>query len=284
MKALVIDIDKCNGCYNCQVACKDEHVGNDWTPIAKPQPDTGQFWMKVTDIVQGTVPKVRVRYMLDTCQHCGASARSDQLCDVAPCIAGCSSKAIYKRDDGIVVIDPEKCTGNRNCVNECPYGAIYFNTDLNIAQKCTMCAHLLDKGWKEPRCVDACPTGALRFGEEEDLKDLIATAEALKPEAGAKPRVYYRNLPNKYFIAGAVWDPAADEVLEGVAVTLTNLATRTSSSLATDFFGDFWFEKQEPGVYSLFVQKAGYVSVTVDAINACKDLNLGDIELRRDGV
>ena len=48
-KVLVIDIDKCNGCYNCQVACKDEHVGNDWSPIAKPQPDTGHFWMKVTD-------------------------------------------------------------------------------------------------------------------------------------------------------------------------------------------------------------------------------------------
>jgi tetrathionate reductase subunit B len=54
----MIDIEKCNGCYNCQVACKDEHAGNDWTPIAKPQPDTGHFWMKVTDLVQGTVPKV----------------------------------------------------------------------------------------------------------------------------------------------------------------------------------------------------------------------------------
>ena len=48
MKVFVIDIAKCNGCYNCQIACKDEHVGNDWTPYAKPQPDTGQFWMKVT--------------------------------------------------------------------------------------------------------------------------------------------------------------------------------------------------------------------------------------------
>jgi tetrathionate reductase subunit B len=73
-KVMVIDIGKCNGCYNCQVACKDEHVDNDWTPIAKPQPDTGHFWMKVTDIVQGTVPKVRVRYMLDTCQHCDLQA------------------------------------------------------------------------------------------------------------------------------------------------------------------------------------------------------------------
>ena len=112
--------------------------------------------MKVTDIVQGTVPKVRVRYMHDICQHC----------DEAPCITACKTKAIYKREDGIVIIDPEKCTGNRNCLDACPYGVIYFNTDLNIAQKCTFCAHLLDKDWKEPRCVDACPTGALTFGEE----------------------------------------------------------------------------------------------------------------------
>ena len=101
MKAFIIDISKCNGCYNCQIACKDEHVGNDWTPIAKPQPDTGHFWMKVTDIVQGTVPKVRVRYMHDMCQHC----------EEAPCIPACKSQAIYKRDDDIVIIDPEKCTG-----------------------------------------------------------------------------------------------------------------------------------------------------------------------------
>ncbi len=46
-KVLIIDVTRCNGCYNCQIACKDEHVGNDWTPYAKPQPDTGQFWMKV---------------------------------------------------------------------------------------------------------------------------------------------------------------------------------------------------------------------------------------------
>ena len=270
MKVLVIDIDKCNGCYNCQVACKDEHVGNDWTPIAKPQPDTGQFWMKVTDIVQGTVPKVRVRYMHDTCQQC----------DEAPCIAGCKSHAIYKREDGIVIIDPETCTGNRNCLDACPYSAIYFNRDLNIAQKCTMCAHLLDKDWKEPRCVDACPTGALKFGEEEELKDLIAKAETLKPESGAKPRVYYLNLPNKFFIAGAVYDPEADECLEGATVTLTNLASNAAETLATDYFGDFWFEKQEPGRYSLRIEKAGYNPVTLDAVEAGKDLNVGDIELR----
>jgi Fe-S-cluster-containing dehydrogenase component len=269
MKAFVIDINKCNGCYNCQIACKDEHVGNDWTPIAKPQPDTGHFWMKVTDIVQGSVPKVRVRYMHDMCQHC----------DEAPCIPACKSKAIYKRDDGIVIIDPEKCTGTRNCIDACPYKVIYFNSDLNISQKCTMCAHLLDDGWKEPRCVDACPTGALKFGEEKDLKQLIAKAEILHPEFKAKPRVYYIGLPNKYFIAGAVYDPEEDECLENATVTLKNLKTRKKATLKTDNFGDFWFERQEPGTYSLTVEKEGYLPRNVDSIDASKDVNVGDIAL-----
>jgi tetrathionate reductase subunit B len=274
MKVLAIDINKCNGCYNCQIACKDEHVGNDWTPIAKPQPDTGHFWMKVTDIVQGSVPKVRVRYMLDTCQQC----------DDAPCVSACGSEAIYKREDGIVIIDPEKCTGNRNCVAACPYNAIYFNSDLNIAQKCTMCAHLLDGEWKEPRCVDACPTGALRFGEEDELKDLIAQAEVLKPEAGTKPRVHYLNLPNKYFIAGEVLDPEADECLEGVTVTLTNVESKKTSSLTTDLFGDFWFERQEPGQYSLKIESSGYMTAKIDAFDVSKDVNVGEIELHQQVV
>jgi tetrathionate reductase subunit B len=272
-KVMVIDISKCNGCYNCQVACKDEHVDNDWTPIAKPQPDTGHFWMKVTDIVQGTVPKVRVRYMLEMCQHC----------DDAPCMPVCRAKAIYKRDDGIVIIDPEKCTGARECIKACPYEVIYFNDEAKIAQKCTWCAHLLDKDWKEPRCVDACPTGALTFGEESELRDLIAKAEVLKPEAGAKPRTYYIDLPNKYFLAGAVFDPEADECLEGATVTLTRIdgdGGGVVATLETDDFGDFWFERQEPGIYSLRIEKSGYVTKTVGPVDASKDVNVGDIELR----
>ncbi len=268
-KVMVIDVSKCNGCYNCQVACKDEHCDNDWTPIAAPQPDTGHFWMKVTDIVQGTVPKVRVRYMHDICQHC----------DEAPCIPACQSKAIYKREDGIVIIDPEKCQGKGDCIKACPYEVIYWNEGAKIAQKCTFCAHLLDQGWKETRCVDACPTGALTFGEESEMKELIARAEVLKPEAGAKPRVYYIDLPNKYFIAGEVFDPKEDECLEGAKVTLLDAKGKEVSVLATDDFGDFWFERQEPGMYSLRVEKEGYVPKTIEAIDASKDVNVGEIAM-----
>ena len=177
-----------------------------------------------------------------------------------------------------MIIDPEKCTGSRNCIDACPYGVIYFNSDLNISQKCTMCAHLLDDGWKEPRCVDACPTDALRFGEEAELKEWIGQAEILHPEFKAKPRVYYIGLPNKYFVAGAVYDPEEDECLEGATVTLTGSAGQ-KSILKTDNFGDFWFERLEPGTYSLVIEKSGYLPRKVESIDASKDINVGDLEL-----
>lgn len=271
MKVLLVDINKCNGCYNCQIACKDEHVGNAWPPVAKPQPDTGHFWLKVTDVVQGSVPKVRVRYTIELCQHCGE----------APCLTACKAGAIYRRADGIVVIDPERCTGSRNCLYTCPYGAVYFNAGLNIAQKCTMCAHLLDQGWKEPRCVDACPTGALTFGEETDLAPLLAGAEPLKPALGTRPRVYYKGWPDRFFVAGAVYDPDADEVLMGARVELTNQATGATAAATTDLFGDFWFERQEPGTYQLRITMDPYAGVLLPDIAVTGDTNIGDITMRQ---
>ncbi len=206
MKVFVIDVDKCTGCYACQFVCKDEHVGNDWSPIAKPQPDTGQFWMHLIENIRGTVPKVEMHYLPLLCQHC----------DDAPCMKACDVEGVmYKREDGLVEIDADKCIGCRMCVDACPYGVIYFNDDLNLAQKCTGCAHLLDGGeWTVPRCVDACPTEAIMFGEEADFADLIAKAEVLKPELGVKPRAYYLNVPKK-FVAGTLYDPASKEIVEG---------------------------------------------------------------------
>ena len=267
MKVFVIDLAKCNGCHACQVVCKDEHVDNDWSPYAKPQPNTGQFWMNVKQETAGSVPKVRVNYTPTPCMHC----------DNPACLLA-GDGAVYKRPDGLVVIDPERAKGQKQIVDSCPYGAIYWNEALDIPQKCTGCAHLVDLG-QPPRCVEACATDAILFGEEEDLKDLIAQAEVLQPESGCKPRVYYLNLP-KHFVAGEVWDPREDECLEGTTVTLTASGGKRLET-STDEFGDFWFKKLEEGEYQLRIEKEGYYPFEIPVLKVSSSVNIGDVALQR---
>lgn len=270
MKAFYLDLSVCNGCYCCQIACKDEHVANDWTPYAKPQPDTGQFWIGITELVRGQVPKVKVTYLPQLCHHC----------DDAPCIEACSSDAIEKREDGLVLIHPDKCTGCKLCKDTCPHDAIFFNENLNIAQKCTGCTHLLDNDdeWEVPRCVDQCPTEALRFGDEKDFKDFIDEAEFINPEAGTKSRVYYKNLPKK-FVGGTLYDPVEKEVIIGAQCTLTDNESGESYTVETDNFGDFWFRKlKDDRIFTLKVEKNGK-ETTIENISTDKDLSLGDIPM-----
>ena len=271
MKVFAIDLSICNGCYCCQIACKDEHVANDWSPYAKPQPDTGQFWIGLTELVRGQVPKVKVTYLPRMCHHC----------DDAPCISCCEVGAIVKRDDGLVLIDSDKCTGCQLCKDTCPHGAIYFNEGLNIAQKCTGCAHLLDNQadeWKVPRCVDQCPTGAIQFGEEADFAAFIKNAETLNPEAGTKSRVYYKGLPKK-FIGGTLYDPAKKEVVTGAKCTLKDNDSGEMFTAKTDNFGDFWFNGlKDDRMFKLAIKK-GKASKTIENVSSKIDLSLGDIPL-----
>ncbi len=269
-KAFVIDIARCNGCYCCQIACKDEHVGNDWTPYAKPQPDTGQFWLRLNEYIRGSVPKVKLHYVPVPCQHCKA----------APCLESCPVEgAIYRREDGLVVVDPEKCTGCRECLLSCPYDALFFNEDLNITQKCTGCAHLLDEGWTVPRCVDICPTAAIKFGDEEDLKEDIAKATLLGVADETAPRVYYLNMP-KRFIGGLVYDPAAKEIVKGARCTLVG-AGGEKLETQTDGFGDFWFEGLKEGTFSLTIEAEGFAPMKYAALDTSDDINLGEIALSK---
>ncbi len=134
-KVFLIDPSKCNGCHCCQIVCKDEHCDQPWLPYAAAQPDTGQFWRKVEEKVRGTVPKVMISYLTYGCMHC----EECRLMVEAP-------GAVYKREDGLVLIDPEKSKDMKELVDACPYNVVFWNEELQIPQKCTGCAHLLNDG------------------------------------------------------------------------------------------------------------------------------------------
>ena len=264
-KAFYVDVAKCSGCYNCQFACKDEHCNNEWMPYAKQQPMIGQFWLKVNEHVQGTIPKIKIHYVPTLCNHCKNPA----------CLNACPCGAISKREDGLVLIDPAQCTGCQSCVAACPYEAIYFNEELSIAQKCTGCAHLVDAG-KKPRCADVCPTDALVFGEEEELADLIKGASVMKPETGIGPKVYYRNIPGE-FIGGTLYDPIEEVVIKHARCHLSCGAKVWDT--VTDAFGDFWFKDLPVGKYDLRIEADGFQPKTWAGLDTEKSINLGDIPM-----
>lgn len=264
-KIFLIDVARCTGCYNCQLACKDEHCENDWTPYAAPQPLTGQFWCKVTEHLQGTIPKVRMHYIARMCAHC----------ENAECMAVCPENAIVRRDDGFVLIDPEKCSGCGKCVDACPHGVIYFNDGLKIAQKCTGCTHLLDNGSAQPRCSEACPTDALVFGEESKLADKLVGAKPLAP--GGK--IWYKNIPGE-FIGATVYDPVEKEVVIGAKCVLTG--QNTVLETLTDSYGDFWFNNlPKDETYTLTISAEGFLTKEFTDISTEKSVNLGDVPLEK---
>ena len=250
-KKIIVDIARCSGCYNCQLACKDEHAGNDWLPYAAAQPLTGQFWCRVEDHVHGTIPKVKIHYEAQMCRHC----------EDAACMNACEHGAIYRREDGLVLINPAKCIGCKACVEACPFKMVYFNEEKNLAQKCTGCAHLLDAGLGKPRCVEACPTDALQIVEGE-------------PEDGL--RVVYKNRPGR-FIGGLVYDPEEKEVVIGATCILSD-----GRETVTDDFGDFWFHNLPEGEYGLIIRAEGFAPKVFESLSTVGvDLNLGDIPLEK---
>ena len=271
-KVFLIDVARCSGCYNCQFACKDEHCDNEFLPYAASQPLTGQFWLKLNEYVCGNQPQLKIHYMPFLCNHC----------DDPACLSACKNGAIYKREDGLVIIDPQKCKGCQACKAACPYDAIYFNEEKSIAQKCTGCAHLLDEGKRKvPRCVDVCASDAFFFGDEEELKDKLEGAVVMKPETGLGPRVYYKNIPGQ-FIAGTVYDPEKEEVVEGAKCVITS--GDLSMETTTDVFGDFWFKDIEKGHYALKITADGYEAIVKDDIDVTeKCVGFGDMPMQPAG-
>lgn len=257
-KIFVVDVDKCNGCYSCQVVCKDEHCEQSWMPYAEAEPLTGQFWCGVEEIERGQVPVVRLSYI----PH--MDAQNDAIGEYAP-------ECVQEREDGVVVIDPVASKGRKDIAEK--FNGVFWNEELQICQGCTGCAHLLDNGWNVPRCVDACPTDALRFGDEADFAEELKDATQLDSTS----RVYYLNYP-KRFVAGLVYDPEIDEVVRNAVVRLM-FDGECVSEAKTDEFGDFRFEQIEAQPYKLEISADGYESISVDANVSERDLYVGDLEL-----
>jgi Fe-S-cluster-containing dehydrogenase component len=226
---------------------------------------------------RGQYPIIDVAYLPVPCMHC----------DKAPCIKAAKDGAVYKRDDGIVIIDPIKARGQKDIVKSCPYEAIWWNEEHQTAQKCTFCAHLMDDGWKAPRCVQACPTDALQVLQAEDaeMPNIIQSEnlEAWQPQFNTTPRVFYKNLYrySRCFIGGsvAVKTDGISDCATGAQVTLVKDSKKVSETV-TDAFGDFKFDNLEnnSGNYQLEFVYENYDRKTVE-VELKTSINVGDIYL-----
>jgi len=272
---MIIDVAKCHDCNNCFLACKDEYIDNDFPPYSIAQPRHGHRWMNIMRKERGQYPLVDVAYLPTPCMHC----------DNAPCIKAAKNGAVSKRKDGIVIIDPIKAKGQKDLVDSCPYGAIWWNAEKEVPQKCTFCVHLLEDGWDKPRCVQACPTGALTilYVEDDEMKKIqkAENLEVLQPALKTEPRVYYKNLYRyeKCFIAGNVAFQDTDECAESAKVTLRKGA-KVLGTVETNNYGDFKVDNldEKSGKYTLEIDYLGYEKKKVE-IDLKTSVNVGSIFL-----
>jgi Fe-S-cluster-containing dehydrogenase component len=176
----------------CVLACKQEHLTG-----------PGVSWIKVLEIEDRDANTIN--HSPITCMHC----------EDAPCINACDNFAISKRDDGIVIIDQEKCQGTGSCIDACPYGVIsmnpasgYFQTPQPYeeapkdfrnqrpgkASKCTLCSHRIEQG-KIPICVEACRSEVMTFGDLDDphseISKILKTSKDLLADKNQEPKVTY---------------------------------------------------------------------------------------------
>ncbi len=177
-RAMVLDLNRCVGCLSCVVACKvenDVEASKYWT------------WVKRVGPI-GKFPDTKMHFLPYTCQHC----------DTPECISVCPANATYKRADGIVLVDAEKCIGCESCIEACPYEARSMDSRSNTARKCTLCTQLIDTG-AQAHCALNCPGKARVIG---DIDDSNSEAARLIKEAG--PNAYRLhdsgNSPVGYYI------------------------------------------------------------------------------------
>lgn len=166
-----IDMERCIGCRTCQVACKDR----------RDIQQAGPRLRRVDSFETGVYPEVGRFHLVLSCNHCAHPM----------CMANCSTGALYMNDDGIVLVDDEKCNGCQACVEACPYGAPQFIEEQGIVQKCDTCLALREAGMN-PVCVDACPMRAIDFGDLDELRakygdDLVSELPCIEPAATTTP-------------------------------------------------------------------------------------------------
>jgi anaerobic dimethyl sulfoxide reductase subunit B (iron-sulfur subunit) len=174
------DQTRCTGCYTCAVACKD------WHDI----PAGPVNWMRIKTIEDGRFPNLFLAYLASPCYQCANP----------PCVLACPVEAISKREsDGIVVVDREKCLGNKECrtlcLNACPWDAPQFGPEPGAKmQKCDFCLERLQKG-QQTICVEACPMYALDVGPLDELRKKygdMAGAEGFRYSARFKPAAVFK--------------------------------------------------------------------------------------------
>ncbi|GAA4855298.1 4Fe-4S dicluster domain-containing protein [Luteimonas vadosa] len=202
---LVIDLDTCVGCHACATSCKEWNAGG----IAGPLTDENPYGKDPSGVWFNRVHS----YELAATEGCGAGAepgppqpemtlhfpRSCLHCETPACVTVCPTGASYKRaEDGIVLVDEDKCIGCKLCSWACPYGAREYSEVEGVMKKCTLCVDRiyndkLPESEREPACVQACPTRARHFGDlgDPDSKVSRLVAErngvALMPELGYQP-------------------------------------------------------------------------------------------------
>ena len=190
---MVIDLRTCMGCNACVAACSEENQTPYWD---------GLFRTHVEDIPFGVFPDVGRVLLPRLCMHC----------ENPPCVQVCPTGASYRTEDGIVLVDQDKCMGCGYCIVACPFGARYrYERDMvHEAQeryggdvqhrvphvdKCTFCVHRVREG-REPACVETCPAHARIFGDLDDpnseVHHLVTSGQA-QPigSMGPRPKVFY---------------------------------------------------------------------------------------------
>jgi len=171
---MAVDTKRCVGCNACVLACKAEN---------KLPPGGYRDW--ITTETRGVFPHLTMEIRSERCNHC----------DDAPCVAACPTGASHFGEGGVVLVDPDKCTGCKACMAACPYDARYVHPDGHV-DKCTFCLHRVQRG-EEPACTEVCPTRSLTFGDLNDPDSEVAELlhsrrkHTLKPELGLGPNVYF---------------------------------------------------------------------------------------------